>query len=98
VEYALGLEPNHPDTRTVSIAQSDTVSGRSIKLTSDRLAVLSDINFSWQTSSNLRDWTSVTPDHETVSTATEPFLHHVEDSLAITENVRFYRLTVSRTR
>jgi len=95
-EYALGLEPNHPDAQALGIAQDDASSGRLLKAGYDRLAVLSDINFSWQTSTNLSDWTAVIPEHETVSTAGEQFMEHVEASFPVTGAVRFYRLAISR--
>jgi hypothetical protein len=97
-EYALGLEPNHPDAQPLGIAQDAAGPGRVLKFSYDRLAVLSDINFSWQTSVNLSDWAPVIPEHETVSTAAEHFMQHVEASFPVTGAVRFYRLTISRNR
>jgi hypothetical protein len=58
-EYAFGLEPGHPDPRPVRalVTDSSVSGGPAIAIEYERLAVLSDIRLTWETSTNLKDWT-----------------------------------------
>jgi hypothetical protein len=90
-EYALGLEPNQSNSGSLKIVA--TVAG-GVSVRYNRLAVLGDIQFSWQTSKDLVHWTLATPAHESVSTGHDPSMQQVEVSFVVAENARFFRLVV----
>jgi len=95
-EYAFGLEPNHADGSPVKIAQASAASGGIAVVSYERLAVLSDIEFSWETSPNLREWTPVSPVQEAIGPGRDPWLQHVQASFPPTDQARFFRLAVTR--
>jgi hypothetical protein len=91
-EYALGLEPNHSNPASLKIVSS---AGGGVSVRYDRLAVLGDIQFSWKTSTDLRDWTLATPQRESVSTSRDPSMQQVEATFTATEKSGFFRLVVN---
>ena len=55
-EHALGLEPTHGDAGPLEIVRGAAGSDQAITSSYERPAVLSEIQFSWQSSTNLLDW------------------------------------------
>jgi hypothetical protein len=95
-EYAFGLEPTHADARPLKIAQNGTGSAATAIVSYDRLAVLSDIQFSWESSPDLREWTPASPTHETVGPRRDPWLQRVQASFSPTGQMQFFRLAIAR--
>src|SRR5262249_13819993 len=93
VEYALGLEPNQPDAKPLKIAQNSV--GSAI-VSYERLAVLSDIQFSWESSPDLREWIPASPTQETIGPGRDPWLERVQSSFTSTGQMQFFRLALVR--
>jgi hypothetical protein len=95
-EYAFGLEPNHADAGPLKIAQGGSGSGTSVTVSYERLAVLSDIQFSWESSANLLEWKPASPTQERVGPGRDPWLQRVEASFPDTDQMRLFRLAMAR--
>jgi hypothetical protein len=90
-EYALGREPARVDA--VSFTATRVNDGK-LSLSFERLAVLGDIQFSWQTSTNLVNWVAINPTQEIVVSGRDPWMERVTDSFTPGEGRAFYRLGV----
>lgn len=95
-EYALGLEPNHVDAGPLRILQNAEGRSASVTVSYERLALLSDVQFTWQTSTDLLDWSSVTPAQEDVGTGQSPWMQRVVASFPANEQAGFLRLAIAR--
>jgi len=92
-EYAFGFEPTHADTHVLKAFRSGP--SASFRISYERLAVLSDILFEWQTSTNLMDWTPATPLVELLGPGREPSMQRVEVGFAGSCDLCFFRLSLS---
>ena len=92
-EYALGLEPTHPDPSPLR-ALVGLFSSMAIEY--EQLAVLSDIRFTWQSSLNLKDWTRVAPWGQSVVSASDPSMERVDTLFKRGSYMLFFRLTMER--
>ena len=95
-EYAFGLESTRADASPLKIIQGAPGPNQLVAVSYERLAVLSDIQFSWQTSVNLVDWTPVSPPLEQLAAGRDPSMQRVEASFPIDDRMKFFRLGVSR--
>jgi hypothetical protein len=71
-EYASGLEPAHVDSGPLKIVLRLQGMNATVTVAYQRLAVLSDIQFSWQTSTNLLDWMPTTPTQQQLGAGRDP--------------------------
>jgi hypothetical protein len=92
-EYAFGLEPDHADAGPLKIAKNGA--GSAI-VSYERLAVLSDIQFSWENSQNLREWTPASPTQEAVGPGRDPWLQRVQALFSPAGQIQFFRLALVR--
>ncbi|MEK7676247.1 MAG: hypothetical protein AAB676_10495 [Verrucomicrobiota bacterium] len=95
-EYAFGLELTRADASPLKIIQGAPGPMPRVAVSYERLAVLSDIQLSWQTSANLVDWTTTSPTLEQVASGRDPSMQRVEALFAAGDQMKFFRLTVSR--
>jgi hypothetical protein len=95
-EYAFGLEPTRMDTNPLKITESASGPDMRITLFYERLAVLSDIQFAWQTSVDLMSWALSTPEQEKIVAGTDPSMQRVEASFSGSGKMQFFRLAVTR--
>lgn len=95
-EYAFGLEANHADPGPLKIGYDRRFLGWNVSY--ERLAVLSDILVTWQTSTNLVDWIPWVPDLDDGSVSVsqaDPSREIVRVAITRIAEARFYRLSVS---
>jgi hypothetical protein len=95
-EYAFGLEPTRANASALTILQGTLGFIPAVALSYERLAVLSDIQFSWQISADLVDWTATSAALEQVASGRDPSMERVKASFPVDDRVQFYRLGVSR--
>ena len=98
-EYTFGLQPNHADASLLRAILSDTGPAAGITLSYERLAVLSDIQFSWQKSTNLADWSPVTalPLRAAITLGREASMQRAETTYPASKGMEFYRLNITRS-
>ena len=96
VEYAFGLEPTQSNSSPFQITIGHSSSVPQVAVSSERLAVLGDIHFSWQESINLVEWTPITPEQETISAGRNPSMQRVDVSFSGSDQVKFFRQNVQR--
>jgi hypothetical protein len=95
MEYALGLEPGQVDGNPLGIVYTSSGSG-SVRLSYRRLAVLSDVRFFWEASSDLREWQEIVPgDQPAVLDTDDPTLQRVSTRFHMGGSYRYFRLGVS---
>ncbi|MBI4323857.1 MAG: exo-alpha-sialidase [Chloroflexi bacterium] len=98
-KYAVGLEPAVPSASPLLMAGTSSDPGRTIALTCQRLAMLSDLDFSLLASTDLVSWQTFVPVGETVEPVTDPakeaFIINVPLGL---EPTQFFRLGVTKAR
>lgn len=95
-EYAFGLEPSRADASPLNITRGTGDASATVSIAYERLAVLGDIQFSWQTSDNLVEWIPVSPAQESIVLDRDPSMQRVVASLLVGDRMRFFRLGVSR--
>ena len=98
-EYAFGLEPNHPDAAPVSATLSHRGNNSPVlNVTYDRLAVLGDIRFAWETSADLVHWSAAVQPGEdlVIPVPNDPTKERVSRAFSISGPVLFVRLAMSR--
>lgn len=92
-EYAYGYEPDLPNQLPRLEMQRSVESDQQIEISYRRLAVLGDIVFLFEESSDLRTWNPIKPLAITRSTAPNPILENVRVSLPLhSEGSRFIRV------
>lgn len=93
MEYALGREPGQVDGNPLGYTFSG--SGQ-LRLSYRRLAVLSDVRFFWEASSDLREWQEIVSREERELPDTdEPTLQRVWSTFRMDGSYRYFRLGVS---
>jgi len=95
-EYAFGLEPTHADAEPLTIEPAPSASGAIVLASYERLAVLSDIQFTWERSVNLLGWTPASPTEERSGPGREPWFERVEASFPAAGQIQFFRLALRR--
>ncbi len=95
-EYACALEPMHVDAGPLKIAQNNSDPNSTVIASYERLAVLSDIQFRWESSTNLIYWSAIAPIQEQVSLGRDPSIQRVEVTFTAGEQMRFLRLGIVR--
>ncbi|MFM1561983.1 MAG: sialidase family protein [Roseibacillus sp.] len=97
LEYALALEPFHPDASPVTILFDHT--SDTIVATYTTLPVLDDIEFGWRVSEDLKRWDSALPVSETTEVSpSAAFLTEVTAGFEVNGmSNAFYQLTVTLT-
>jgi Immunoglobulin domain len=91
-EYAFGFEPTRVDTGPLKITRAAPGTNATVIVSYERLAVLSDIQFSWQASSDLTGWAPATPDQEAIGPGRDPSMQRVTVSFPAVDQARFFRL------
>jgi hypothetical protein len=96
VEYALGLEPTTADPPPLHAAILHEAQGDNLTLAYSQLSVLSDIQFTWESSVDLVGWQPATPAHDTL--AGSGFLRtRTADFPLESSKQRYFRVAVKRT-
>jgi hypothetical protein len=95
-EYAFGLEPTEVDAGPLKITQTASASGATVLASYERLAVLSDIQFTWERLANLLEWTRASPTEERTGPGREPWFERVEASFPAAGQIQFFRLALMR--
>src|SRR5437867_3780874 len=91
-EYAFGLEPVRADTSPLKISKGPGNTPPTVLVAYERLAVLGDIQFSWQVSDNLVSWAAVSDEQEKITPGRDPSMQHVEASFPVGDRMKFFRL------
>ncbi|MEO8427659.1 MAG: hypothetical protein ABI651_11175, partial [Verrucomicrobiota bacterium] len=94
-EYAFGLEPGHADQSPLRAFRSGP--SYSNRISYERLAVLSDIHFEWQTSTDLINWSKAVPPLEIVGPGRDPSMEHVEVGFPGGCDACFFRLILKQS-
>lgn len=95
-EYAFGLESTRADASPLKILQAAPGPIPVVAVSYERLAVLSDVQFYWQESANLVDWTTPSPALEQIASGRDPSMQRIKASFSAGEQMKFVRLGVSR--
>ncbi|MEK7684743.1 MAG: sialidase family protein [Verrucomicrobiota bacterium] len=98
-KYAFGLEPAIPAASPLLITGSGSGQQLPVALSCQRLAVLSDLEFSWESSNDLVSWQTFVPLDQTVGPAIDPTKEAILVGVPIgLEPSRFFRLGVIKAR
>jgi len=95
-EYAFGLEPNQLDPSPLVVRVDNSGQSPMLNIGFERLAVLGDIQVSWESSMDLLQWAHAQPAAENVTPGHEPWMEHVQTSFSQTNQATFYRLKVAK--
>jgi hypothetical protein len=95
-EYAFGLEPVRTDTSPLKISKGPGNTPPTVLVAYERLAVLGDIQFSWQVSDNLVSWAAVSDEQEKITPGRDPSMQHVEASFPVGDRMKFFRLGITK--
>lgn len=95
-EYAFATEPTQADGSPLEINQSTPGPGQPITLAYERPAMLSDIEFYWESCNNLVDWRHTSPTQQQTGAGRDPSMERVEAAFATDSQMRFFRLGVAR--
>ncbi len=98
-KYAFGLEPAISEQSPLLIAGADSGQNPTMALTCQRLAVLSDLEFSWESSSDLVSWQTFVPIDLTAGPAMDPAKEAIMVNVPLgLDPSRFFRVGVAKAR
>ena len=96
IEYGLGLEPDRMEARPTLRINTPLATSASLEITYERMNAATDVQWSWQFSSDLVHWTEATPSNQTVDRSPRADLERVTTRFVTDAATpgphRFYRL------